>query len=199
MSFHFPPVSFSLEVLPCRSPCPLATDVLSKKKSESCFGDRLSVVLYPAPHRTPSVFLSCWFKKIYIFYLELGCQEKGMKNQQRLNQIQSCLWGFPFKHLKKSIWVAEEWDQTVPSHFWSCQFKVPMEWRERDGGAVVGSYRHLALTFRLHSCPLKLGLFSLNRSEARRRATVWLTTNPRGIFIRHSLHCRTTNGFNSSN
>lgn len=40
------------------------------------------------------------------------------------------------------------------------------------GGAAVGSYRHLALTFCLRPCPLKVGLFSLSRSEAQRRAAV---------------------------
>lgn len=156
--------------------------------------------LPPPPHP----FFS--FALIFFLYFTLNWaakkkkgEKRSEKSTERLNQTQWCLWGLPFKHLKKSIWVAEEWDQTVPSHFWSCHFKVPMERRERDGGAVVGSCRHLALTSHLHSCPLKLGLFSLNCSEARRSATVWLTSNPRGIFIRHSLHCRTTNGFNSPN
>lgn len=114
--------------------------------------------------------------------LNWAAKKKRKKGAEKINrEAQSdpvVSMRFSLKHLRKSIWVAEEWDQTVPSHFWSCQFKVPIEQRGEGGGAVVGSYRHLALTFCLRSCPLKVGLFSLSHSEAQCRATVWLTTNP---------------------
>ena len=88
MSFHFQPVSFSLEASPCRSPCPLATDVLSEKEEWSCFVDQLSVVQYLF---FPSFFPPAFFF-FFFFYLELGCQEKekkrSEKSTERLNQIQ---------------------------------------------------------------------------------------------------------------
>lgn len=90
MFFHFQPVSFSLEALPCRSPCPFATDVLSERKT--------GVVLWISFQEcciffSPPSFVHTDF--FFFFYLELGCQEKEKKRSeistQRLNQIQSCL------------------------------------------------------------------------------------------------------------
>ena len=81
MSFHFQPVSFSLEASPCRSPCPLATDVLSEKEEWSCFVDQLSVVQYLF---FPSFFHAAFF--FFFFTLNWAAKKKrkkGVKNQQR--------------------------------------------------------------------------------------------------------------------
>lgn len=134
-----------------------------------------------------SLFLSRSF--LFFFTLNRAAKKEREKKEWKINrEAQSdpiVSMRFSLKHLRKSIWVAEEWDQTVPSHFWSCQFKVPIEQRERGEGSWRGGgvpwlvgYRHLALTFCLRSCPLKVGLFSLSHSEAQGRATVWLTANP---------------------
>lgn len=151
-----------------------------RKEKWSCFVDQLSVVSYRF-FSPPSFFHADFFLNFF-FLPWTGLPRKREKKEWKINrEAQSdpvVSMRFSLKHLRKSIWVAEEWDQTVPSHFWSCQFKVPIEQRGRGGGAVVGSYRHLALTFCLRSCPLKVGLFSLSHSEAQCRATVWLTTNP---------------------
>lgn len=81
MSFHFQPVSFSLEASPCRSPCPLATDVLSEEWS--CFVDQLSVVQY----LFSPLFLSRSF-----FTLNRAAKKRrkkrSEKSTERLNQIQ---------------------------------------------------------------------------------------------------------------
>lgn len=152
-----------------------------RKEKWSCFVDQLSVV--PYLFCFSPLFLSRRFLLLFFSTtLNWAAKKKRKKGVEKINrEAQSdpvVSMRFSLKHLRKSIWVAEEWDQTVPSHFWSCQFKVPIEQRGEGGGAVVGSYRHLALTFCLRSCPLKVGLFSLSHSEAQCRATVWLTTNP---------------------
>lgn len=99
MFFHFQPVSFSLEAPPCRSPCPLATDVLSggggREGKWSCFADQLSVVRSPT---APPSLSRRFFLFFFYFRLEPGCQEKEekkgseggekKKSTERLNQIQ---------------------------------------------------------------------------------------------------------------
>lgn len=211
MSFHFPPVSFSLEALPCRSPCPLATDVLSWKKSGVVLWIAFSVVPYPPiplhshshPRRTPFFFSFCIDFFLNIFFLELGCQEKEGKKEWKINrEAQSdpvVSVRFPFQAFEEKHLSGGGMRPNCSQSLLILPVQSPRGAEGEGQGGVAGSYRHLAMTSRLHSCPLKLGLFSLNCSEARRRATVWLTTNPRGIFIRHSSHCRTTNGFNSPN
>lgn len=96
MFFHFQPVSFSLEASPCRSPRPLATDVLSEKKS--------GVVLWISFLQCRIVFFSPLFLQrrffFFFFYLELGCQEKekkGVKNQQRGSIRSSSVYEVFFK------------------------------------------------------------------------------------------------------
>lgn len=144
-----------------------------RKEEWSCFVDQLSVAQY--------LFSPLSFTQLFLPWTGLP-RKKEKKKEWKINrEAQSdpiVSMRFSFKHLRKSIWVAEEWDQTVPSHFWSCQFKVPIEQRGRKGEPWLGGYRHLALTFCLRSCPLKVGLFSLSHSEAQCRATVWLTMNP---------------------
>lgn len=90
----------------------------------------------------PLLFLYTAFF-FFLFYLEPGCQERQKKKElkkiyreARSDPIVSMR--FSLKHLRKSIWVAEEWDQTVPSHFWSCQFKVPVEHGRGEGGGCHG-------------------------------------------------------------
>lgn len=84
-------LSFSTSVLLFRGVAmqislPFGYRCFVRKEKWSCFGDRLSVVPPPTPH-PPSHPLVLSFLLIFffflIFYLELGCQEKGMKNQQR--------------------------------------------------------------------------------------------------------------------
>lgn len=76
MSFHFQPVSFSLEASPCRSPCPLATDVCQKRGVELFCGSAFcSAVSFS------SFFLSQFF--FFFFYLELGCQEGWKKKKKK--------------------------------------------------------------------------------------------------------------------
>lgn len=156
------------------------------------------------PRRTP-FFSFCidFFFFFNIFFLELGCQEKEGKKEWKINrEAQSdpvVSVRFPFQAFEEKHLSGGGMRPNCSQSLLILPVQSPRGAEGEGQGGVAGSYRHLALTSRLHSCPLKLGLFSLNCSEARRRATVWLTTNPRGIFIRHSSHCRTTNGFNSPN
>lgn len=180
-------------------------------KEKCCFVDWFSVVPYPPLplyshshpyiHPTPFFLLNWFFLNIY-FTLNWAAKKKrkkGVKNQQRGSIRPSSVCEVSFS----SIWrKASEWRKNETKLF-PVTFDPASSKSMWSGGRGTGvpwlGYRHLALTSRLHLCPLKLGLFSLNCSEAWRRATVWLTTNPRGIFIWHSLHCRTTNGFYAPN
>lgn len=178
----------------------------------SCFVDRFfccAVSTHPTPTPAPTpaahLFFSLlhWFFFIYIFFLELGCQEKEGKKEWKINrEAQSdpvVSVRFPFQAFEEKHLSGGGMRPNCSQSLLILPVQSPRGAEGEGQGGVAGSYRHLAMTSRLHSCPLKLGLFSLNCSEARRRATVWLTTNPRGIFIRHSSHCRTANGFNSPN
>lgn len=155
----------------------------------------------PAAHLFFFPFALIFF--LNIFFLELGCQEKEGKKEWKINrEAQSdpvVSVRFPFQAFEEKHLSGGGMRPNCSQSLLILPVQSPRGAEGEGQGGVAGSYRHLAMTSRLHSCPLKLGLFSLNCSEARRRATVWLTTNPRGIFIRHSSHCRTTNGFNSPN
>lgn len=104
MFFHFQPVSFSLEAPPCRSPCPLATDVLSGggekgRKVELFCGSAFCSAL---PRRPSLTFTQIFPLFFFIFALnraakkkrrKKGVNEGGAKKKstERLNQIQYCL------------------------------------------------------------------------------------------------------------
>lgn len=102
MSFHFQPVSFSLEASPCRSPCPLATDVLSEKKSGVVLWIAFcSVASFSSFFLPPSLFHAAFF----FFYLEPSCQEKE-KNQQRGSIRSNSVYEVFFKAFEEK---ASEW------------------------------------------------------------------------------------------
>lgn len=100
MFFHFQPVSFSLEASPCRSPRPLATDVLSEKKSGVVLWISFLQcrIFFVSP---PSFFHADFFFFFFFYYLELGCQEKEKKgsgkNQQRGSIRSSSVYEVFFK------------------------------------------------------------------------------------------------------
>lgn len=101
MFFHFQPVSFSLEAPPCRSPCPLATDVLSGggekgRKVELFCGSAFCSALPRHPSLTFTQIFPLFFS---IFALNRAAKkkrrkkgvkegEKKKKSTERLNQIQ---------------------------------------------------------------------------------------------------------------
>lgn len=140
MSFHFQPVSFSLEALPCRSPCPLATDVWQEKRS----GVVLWIVVCHLFLLSLCFFYAFFFLFLFFlfFFFTLNQAAKKARGRKKWHkEINTEAQSDPvasmrvsWKHLWKGIWVAEERDQNVSSHFWSCQFKVPTERRGVGGG-----------------------------------------------------------------
>lgn len=127
-------VSFSTSVLLFRGfamqiSLPFGYWCFVRKEERSCTVDQLSVALF-------SLFLSRSFFPWTRLPRKREKKERKINREAQSDPIVSVR--FSLKHLRKRIWVLEEWDQTVPSHFWSCQFKVPIEQRGKEGGAVVG-------------------------------------------------------------
>lgn len=178
MSFHFQPVSFSLEASPCRSPCPLATDVLSKKEEWSCFVDSFlqCAIFFSSPPFSLHSFL------FFLFYLEPGCQERQKKkelkkNLQRGSIRSNSVYEVFFKAFEEKHLSGGGMRPNCSQSLLILPVQSPC--RARAGGrrgvprlGRGGGYRHLALTLCLCSCPLKVGLFSLSHSEAQFRATI---------------------------
>lgn len=89
MFFHFQPVSFPLEAPPCRSPCPLATDVVSrwveKKGKAELFCGSAFCSAPPLPHF--HVDFSLFFS---IFALNPAAKKKrrkkGVKEKKKINR-----------------------------------------------------------------------------------------------------------------
>lgn len=102
-----------------------------REEEWSCSADQLSVAL-----------LSLLLSRSFFPWTKLP--RKREKSSEKSTEARSdpiVSVRFSLKHLRKRIWVLEERDQTVPSHFWSCQFKVPIEQRRVVRwwwGAVVG-------------------------------------------------------------
>lgn len=172
MSFHFQPVSFSLEASPCRSPCPLATDVLSEKKS--------GVVLWISFLQC-SIFFSPLFLLRSFFTLNWAAKKKrkkGVKNQQRGSIRSNSVYEVFFKGFEEKHLSGGGMRPNCSQSLLILPVQSPHRAEGEGGGcrgcvcACVWGYRHLALTFCVRSCPLKVGLFSLSHSEAQCRATV---------------------------
>lgn len=142
-----------------------------RKEEWSCFVDQLSVALFPP--------LS--FTQLSLPWTALP--REGEKRERKINrEAQSD----PIVSVRFSFKAFEETHLSVGGMRPNCSQSLlilPVQSPHRAGGGGggvpwLGRYRHLALTFCLRLCPLKVGLFSLSHSEARRRATVWLTTKP---------------------
>lgn len=139
--FHFQPVSFSFELSPCRSPCPLATDVLSE-----LFFCRSAIFFF---------FTLNWSAK-------WERKRKGKKKINNKKKSSISIWASMRLSLKRA---AQEWDQTVHSHVWSSAVQSPHrgEWGRTIGkGGVLEGYADTEL-WPSKSCPVFM-------KEARRAA-----------------------------
>lgn len=178
MSFHFQPVSFSLEASPCRSPCPLATDVLSEKEEWSCFVDSFlqCAIFFSSPPFSLHSFL--FFLFFTLNWAAKKDRKKGVKKNQQRGSIRSnSVYEVFFKAFEEKHLSGGGMRPNCSQSLLILPVQSPC--RARAGGrrgvprlGRGGGYRHLALTLCLCSCPLKVGLFSLSHSEAQFRATI---------------------------
>lgn len=143
-----------------------------------------SVVPYPPiplhshshPRRTLFFFPFALIFFLIYFSLNWAAKKKREKRSKKINrEAQSdpvVSVRFPFQAFEEKHLSGGGMRPNCSQSLLILPVQSPRGAEGEGQGGVAGSCRHLALTSRLHSCPLKLGLFSLNCSEARRRATV---------------------------
>lgn len=99
MFFHFQPVSFSLEALPCRSPCPFATDVLSERKTGVVLWisfQECCILFFPLPLSFTLIFFS-----FTLNWAAKKKRKKGVKYQHRGSIRSSRVYEVFFKAFEK--------------------------------------------------------------------------------------------------
>lgn len=145
MFFHFQPVSFSLEAPPCRSPCPLATDVLSGggekgRKVELFCGSAFCSAL---PRRPSLTFTQIFPLFFFIFALNRAAKKKRRKKgvkegeKKKINrEAQSdpvVSMRHPLKHFFGGEEKASDWWRNETKLFSQSLLILPVQSPQRSG------------------------------------------------------------------